>query len=269
MNQIVGLDFETANPKRNSACSIGIATLQENGKIEIYHELIRPPVMDFHSGCVNVHGITPDMVRNKPTFKDLWPEIKPMLTNSTIWAHNSPFERSVMKSLGEEYDIDTPQDIECTIQLSKRIFPELEKYNLQAVMDYLKLDFDHHDAGHDAWASVKIVEMAQELVKNGEWVDPMLNPWVSPDKIRGNTFAIMGSFDFGSKAEVLKAMRMLGVFLETKIKSSTPYLIVGGKSQAKGLEYDKTMKFIKNGGSIRLVKESSFWKAAQKERANH
>lgn len=267
MSKVVGLDFETANPKRNSACSIGIATLHEDGEIDVYHKLIRPPVMDFHHGCVSVHGITPDMVINLPNFKDIWSEIRPLLDGNQIWAHNAPFERSVMKALGEEYGLETNHEIDCTIQLAKRMFPNLETYNLSAVMDHLGFAIDHHDAGDDAWASVKIVQAAQMLVERGEWSDPMIQPWVTPNRLRGRVFAMTGEFEFGPKSEVLRAMEILGVILETRMKRETPYLLIGDKGKSLGPEYDKAMKYIRNGGPIRMVRESVFWEVAQRERS--
>ena len=266
--RFVGVDFETANPKRDSACSIGLAVV-EDGQIKVHHHLIRPPSMHFDPNCVQVHGITPSMVRNAPTFKELYPTIRPMLEHGPLWAHNSAFERSVFKALGETYGIhDLELEIDCTVKLSKRLFPRLERHGLDVVCEHLGLKMKHHDAGDDAWASAQIVLHAHGLIERGEWHDPTLNPFVVPPCIRGSIFAIAGEFKFGSKGEVLRAFQALGAHLEPKMRRETPYLLIGERGRSHKARYDQAVKYIANGSSIRVVKEADFWTKAKEERRN-
>lgn len=263
--RLVGVDFETANSKRDSACSIGLAVV-DGGKIDVHHHLIRPPVMRFDPVCVKIHGITPAMVRNAPTFEELYPDIKPMLEHGPLWAHNSSFERSVFKALGETYKMDLPMEIDCTVKLSKRMFPELERHRLDIVCEHLGLKMKHHDAGEDAWASAQIVLHAHRLADDGQWEDPVFNPYVIPHRIRGGIFAMAGEFKFGSKLQVLRALRMLGASLEPKMKRDTPYLLIGERDRSYKQLYDRAVKYISNGGPVRVVRETDFWAKAREER---
>ena len=54
----IALDFETANQKRHSACSIALVVVQDNQLVGRYYSLIRPQT-DFHWRNIQVHGITP------------------------------------------------------------------------------------------------------------------------------------------------------------------------------------------------------------------
>jgi len=257
--KLVGVDFETANSKRDSACSIGLAVV-DAGNIHVYRHYIRPPVMHFDPNCVQIHGITPSMVRNAPTFGELYPTIKPLLEHGPLWAHNASFERSVFKALGETYKMDICLEIDCTVRLAKRMFPSLGSHGLGVVCEHLGLKMKHHDAGDDAWASAQIVLHAHSLIEGGGWSDPLLNPFVTPKNIAGE-------FKFGPKSEVIRAMKMLGASIEPNMKRDTPYLLIGERDRSYKQIFDRAAKYIANGGPIRVVKENDFWAIAKAERA--
>ena len=71
----VSIDFETANAKRASACSIGMARVRNGEIVETFYELIKPEPFDFNYINISIHGITPEMVDTKPTFVELWARI--------------------------------------------------------------------------------------------------------------------------------------------------------------------------------------------------
>ncbi len=73
--EFVALDFETANASRNSACSIGMVTVKDGHIIDEYYQLIKPKYIYFNEENIAVHGITREMVVDKPDFEELWPDI--------------------------------------------------------------------------------------------------------------------------------------------------------------------------------------------------
>ena len=92
----LAIDFETANSSRASICSIGIVIV-ENGLIkEEIHTYINPRDEFTYFNTV-IHGITEDMVRGAPTFKEYWPEFKGMIENKMLIAHNASFDMSAMR----------------------------------------------------------------------------------------------------------------------------------------------------------------------------
>ena len=71
----VAFDFETANPKRNSACSIALSVVRNGQIVDEFYSLINPQA-DFAPTNIRVHGIKLADVINAPTFSELWPHIE-------------------------------------------------------------------------------------------------------------------------------------------------------------------------------------------------
>ena len=100
------IDFETATGNRNSACAVGIITV-ENGIItDEYYSLIKPPNNEYNWHNIQVHGITKRDTQNAPTFKRVYPEIKKRLKGKIIVAHDESFDRSVLQKTMTENGLD-------------------------------------------------------------------------------------------------------------------------------------------------------------------
>lgn len=81
------IDFETANSKRTSSCALGIVEVISGKIINSWDYLINPEEK-FDNFNIYIHGITEDMVKDKPTFPELWPKIKEILENNIIIAES-------------------------------------------------------------------------------------------------------------------------------------------------------------------------------------
>ena len=71
------IDFETANNRRNSACSVSIVTVRDNEIEDQVTYLIRPPTRYFE--FTDIHGISWEDVEDMPSFGELWPLISSKL----------------------------------------------------------------------------------------------------------------------------------------------------------------------------------------------
>lgn len=163
--EFVALDFETANKSRNSACSIGLVTVKDGRIVDEYYQLIRPKYLYFDPDNIAVNGITQDMVLDKPSFKDLWPEILPRLQNKQVVAHFAKFDVNVLRSTLEAYYLPLPDfDYLCSWLLAKQAFPFLERFSLDVVAAYVGFKFQHHQALDDARACAAIINSV--LAKN-------------------------------------------------------------------------------------------------------
>lgn len=155
-NRYVTIDFETANAKRVSACSIGVAVIEEDHVVETFVSLIKPPPSydSFAPINVRIHGITSDMVTNAPSFDELYPGLRQIASGAPILGY-SKFDRSVLQQLAEYYNlpisrerIDGYVDV-CS--LAQKNLPRLANHKLKTVAKYLELgEFRHHDASDDA-----------------------------------------------------------------------------------------------------------------------
>jgi len=155
-NRFIALDFETANNERNSACSLGLAVVENKVITEQISFLIKPPKSYFI--YTDIHGITWDDVKDKPTFDYIWTDIKKYFNKiDFITAHNVPFDRSVLETCCEHYGIKAPKkEYRCTLQLSRKML-NLESNALDSVCRYYGIDLDHHNALSDTLACAKIM----------------------------------------------------------------------------------------------------------------
>ena len=152
------IDFETANYSRASACALGITVVRDYEIVESKAWLICPPKLYFRPDFIDIHGITPDDVRNKPKWNELWPEISKYISGQMLVAHNAPFDISVMKAMLDEYGISHPSYSHfCSCKLSRRVWPALSNHRLNTVSEHLSIALKHHDAYDDAAACAQII----------------------------------------------------------------------------------------------------------------
>lgn len=165
----VALDFETANEKRHSPCSLGLCLVENNEIVLEKYWLIRPHELRFSPMNIWIHGIREGDVIDAPTFDVLWQtEIAPLLEGKLVIAHNAAFDMSVLRNTLDLYNIPYPTlDYCCTMVMSKHFYPYLENAKLNTVNKHLGYTFNHHHAGADAAACANIVlEIAKELGVN-------------------------------------------------------------------------------------------------------
>lgn len=153
----MAIDFETANNKRTSACAIGLAIVERGKIVDTFYSLIKPEPQYFLPLNIGVHGLTEKDVKNSPSFKSLWPDIRKILKARHLLAHNAPFDRSVLKACLQHYAINFPQpDFSCSCMLARAAFPRAENHRLPTICHQLKIQLDHHKALADAIACAKI-----------------------------------------------------------------------------------------------------------------
>ncbi len=156
------IDFETANYYRHSACAVGLVRVEAGRIVEKKACLIRPPDRWFK--FTHIHGITWEQVKDAPTFRQIWPEIEPMIRQADfLAAHNASFDRSVLMRTCEHYGIAPPPvEFRCTVKLAREVFG-IYPTRLPDVCRRLNIRLDaHHHALADALACARIVLHAAE-----------------------------------------------------------------------------------------------------------
>ncbi|MEI7616077.1 MAG: 3'-5' exonuclease [Actinomycetota bacterium] len=155
--KLAAIDFETANSKLSSACSLGISIIEDSKIVKNMQWLIRPPELEFSPFNTRLHGISEKIVENKPEFYRLWPTIKKYLEGHTILAHNASFDTEVLRKLLDVYQLDYPElNYACTVILSRKVWKGLENYKLTTVASNINFSFRHHNAKEDAMACANI-----------------------------------------------------------------------------------------------------------------
>jgi DNA polymerase-3 subunit epsilon len=170
----VAIDFETADHGADSACAVGLVRVADAKVVAREALLIRPPrsrVMFTH-----VHGITWQMVKDAPPFKDVWARLLPLLDGAAfLAAHNAPFDRGVLTACCAAAGLAVPAlPFVCTVQVARRTWA-LKPANLPAVCRRLGIGLIHHHAGSDAEACARIV-LAAAAPSAGSPVGPPVGP---------------------------------------------------------------------------------------------
>lgn len=161
----VAIDFETANETRTSACSIGVAWIEDGRVTATEEHLIRPRVMRFNPFNTAVHGIRADDVATAPEFPEVWARIGARVEGRLVLAHNAAFDMSVLRHTLADYGLALPVcSYLCTVVLARRAWPRLAAHKLNTLADFLGIALDHHRAGSDAEACGRIALSAAEAL---------------------------------------------------------------------------------------------------------
>ena len=157
-DRFVVFDVETPNAANDRMSAIGV-TVVEQGQITRQLETLIDPETHFDPFNIELTGITPQMVRGKPTFPVLWQMLEPMIRDSVLVAHNAPFDMSVLARCLNHYGIvwhRNPQYL-CTCQVARKHLCHLENKKLNTICKYLNIPLDHHRAGSDSQACARIL----------------------------------------------------------------------------------------------------------------
>ena len=174
------LDIETTGGKYNEEGITEIAIYRYDGHriVDQFCSLINPErrIQPF---VVNLTGINNEMLRNAPKFYEVAKRIIEITDGCTLVAHNAKFDNRILTTefdrLGYEFDLNTL----CTVELSKKLIPDLESYSLGKLVKTLGIPLsDRHRAQGDAKATVSLFKLllskdfSKEIVQSLVRKDP-------------------------------------------------------------------------------------------------
>lgn len=141
----VSIDFETANAKRNSACSLALTVVRNDQIVDELYSLINPQA-PFHWRNTQIHGLRTQDVAEAPTFSELWPHILPFFSpDKLVVAHNARFDCSVLKHSLALYNIPQPNFLVLdTLATSRSYFKGFQNYKLNTICQNLNIKLEHH-----------------------------------------------------------------------------------------------------------------------------
>lgn len=152
---ITFFDVETPNRNNSRICSVGVIRTDNNGYVQYENHFLVNPEQGFDDRNIAIHGIKPSMVKEKPTFDELWQtELFPVFDNSTLVAHNDNFDLNVLEKTLGAYGFEEPEfPYICTMESAQRVLPGLQDYRLPTLSQHYGVSLPHHhDAIYDAKA---------------------------------------------------------------------------------------------------------------------
>jgi len=134
------VDIETTGSQfeRDRITEIGIKSF-ENGEVKEWERLINPQVY-IPQNIQKLTGISPEMVLDKPSFEDLANEIKQELEGKIFIAHNARFDYGFLKASFKRVNIDFKPKVLCTVKLSRLLFPNQARHNLDTIIQTHQLE---------------------------------------------------------------------------------------------------------------------------------
>lgn len=166
MHTFTAIDFELATSDYRSVCSVGIVNVVEGEIVNEFYSLVQPPNNKYMWQTTRVHGIKAKDTLEAPTFEKLFEEIKPLLINQKVVAHNEAFDRSVLQKTMEYYGLDykllhLPEKWECTSEIYRK--GGFLKTKLSVCCTLMGIALDHHDALSDARGSALLYLKRMEI----------------------------------------------------------------------------------------------------------
>lgn len=133
--EMVFVDLETtgATATRDRITEIGIVHVSERG-VERFNQLIHPQarIPDF---IARLTGITDEMVADAPAFEAIAGDLIDRLTGKLFIAHNARFDYGFLKNEFKRCGIDFRARVLCTVKLSRALFPNAPRHNLDALIE--------------------------------------------------------------------------------------------------------------------------------------
>ncbi|HEX5802219.1 MAG TPA: exonuclease domain-containing protein [Azospira sp.] len=151
---IVFIDLETtgANFARDRILEIGLIEFDQHG-VRQWESLVNPgvSVTPFITGLT---GIDDAMVADAPTFESLAGELRDRLAGKLFVAHNARFDYGFVKAEFARLGIDFRATVLCTVKLSRKLFPQHPRHNLDTLIARHGIAVD---ARHRALADARVL----------------------------------------------------------------------------------------------------------------
>ncbi|MBT7851188.1 MAG: GIY-YIG nuclease family protein [Formosa sp.] len=155
------LDIETTGGKFNEEGITEIAIYKFDGHkiVDQFISLVNPE-RDIQPFVVNLTGINSKMLRSAPKFYEIAKRIVEITEDCILVAHNAQFDYRILKTEFRRLGFDFERKNLCTVELSKKLIPDLPSYSLGKLVRSLGIPVsDRHRASGDATATVKLFKM--------------------------------------------------------------------------------------------------------------
>ena len=180
MNNIFIGDTETTSLEPdNRIVEIGWIQIDEEvGILDTFEALVNPE-QPISQDATDSHGITDEMVADKPTIKELFGtvvECSQFLKQGILIAHNAKFDMRVWPKI-----MNIQRSI-CTLRAARKLYPDAPNHQLQTLRYHLNLEVESpediipHRALSDVYVLLALLK--QEIVDSGKKTITEFADWV-------------------------------------------------------------------------------------------
>lgn len=154
------IDTETTggSAEENRVIDVAVFHYRDGIILDRFETLLNPgiPIPDWITALT---GIDDGMVKDAPTFADVAPRLREILSRGVFVAHNAGFDYGFIehefRRLGETWEAPRL----CTVRVARRLFPELPSRSLGNLCEHLLIEiYGRHRAAGDAEATVYVLK---------------------------------------------------------------------------------------------------------------
>jgi len=143
MSRLIALDTETTglhSKEGDRIIEIAMVEISRSPEPRFYHQLINPQGRAIGAEAMNVHGITDEMLVDKPTFGECITDILEFIGEDGLVIHNAPFDLEFIRDEFMEAGSIWPEPpVIDTLKLAAKEFPGA-RHGLDALCNRFGVD---------------------------------------------------------------------------------------------------------------------------------
>jgi DNA polymerase III subunit alpha, Gram-positive type len=145
---IIVFDLETTglSSRYDRIIEFGAVKMRKGSIIDRLSLLISPEEVSVSKGSLDVSGITLEMLKNKPAFKDVAHTIFEFIKDGILISHNAPFDMGFLIEAFKRENITLSNPVIDTLSLSRYLYAEASNHRLGALAKRVNVDYDTDDA---------------------------------------------------------------------------------------------------------------------------
>jgi len=136
LQPLIFLDLETTGmlAAEERITEIGLIEVANGAFVDSWSQLVNPQksIPPFIEALT---GITNAMVEHAPSFEQLAPGLFERLQGKLLVAHNARFDYGFLRNEFARLDMPYESRVLCTVKLSRKLFPEQRRHNLDSLIE--------------------------------------------------------------------------------------------------------------------------------------
>lgn len=170
--ETTGLDYPSLAKSRYDEI-LSVSIINQDGEV-LLDSLCKPQIRKTWAKAQETHGITPAMVKNAPTFEELFPTVKDILCKSKyVIAYNIDFEFNFLRAFDYVFDFPGGTKIRENVvwgpdpMLMYCAYKANERWQkLSTVAKHFKFKYNAHNSLEDTKATLHCYKKLLEYVKS-------------------------------------------------------------------------------------------------------
>lgn len=255
----VVIDLETTglDPRLDSIIEVAGIRVENGQEIGRFQSLVRF-AGKFDPYITELTGITAGMLESAPVDEQVLSDFLSFIGSLPVIGHNVNFDMNFLHVYASWLKRDFPNEYVDTIQLSRRLYPDLPNRKLATLVSYLGVDVQGaHRALEDCLAAQAcFLKMKEDADRRGgipklDWeqfnalsktITPSTTDFNMDGPIFGRSFAFTGRLERMTRKQAMQAVADAGGILCDGVVASTNYLVLGNNDYCKALQGGKSNK---------------------------